>query len=214
MYVSAAELAVFLGSLSTGSSTALQPYVEAAQSEIENVAGTVFEASTGTKYYRAEDLVAAGDATRRYPVIGLDGGYTAASLSYSRRVLYLRADLFALGGLTNGDGTTIASTDCWLEPRNQAPYQTIRPKSNIAWNFNTDGEIIVSGSWGYSSSAPATVVQLTRELAAYMYRAKDAQTFDVVANAELGIITTPKSMRRAIESALSRQGLIRRAVIL
>jgi hypothetical protein len=52
----------------------------------------------------------------------------------------------------------------------------------------------VAGDWGYSTTAPADIVQATLRLAAFFYRQKDAQVFDTVASPELGVITVPKGI--------------------
>ncbi len=211
-YLSLPALRSWLGTTSQADDELLTDCIAAAQDEIDNIANTSFEGTTGTRYYRSDDLVYMPSRNQAQVVpIGLDWGVTSyQSMLYSGTVLVLRGDLLALGGLTNGDATTIASTDCWLEPRNAPPYQSIRLKSAESWSFGTDGEIVVAGTWGASSTAPEIVKQYTREVAAYLYRARDAQTFEVVANPESGTITIPKSMRAALEKNLNRAGLVRR----
>ncbi len=172
-YIDRASLKTFAGINSTGDDTLLDELIVAAQGEIDAFCRRSFEGTTGVRYYRESDLV---------PIDGLG------------RVLNLGKDLAALGGITNGDGTTIASTDCWVEPRNDPPYQYVRLKSGESWNFGTDGEIAVSGTWGYSTTADATIAEYTKETAAYLYRLRDAPVFDVVAEPASGTITVPKGM--------------------
>ncbi len=212
MYVSLESLRDYISTTQETHDSLLEDSISAAQGEIDEICNTRFAGSTGTRYYRPDDLLYIQNPNSGYgEPYGLDQGRTWYQSSiYSRRVLLLHNDLLSLGGLTNGDGTTIASTDCWLEPRNQPPYQSIRLKSAVAWSFGTDGEITVSGTWGASTAAPSVVQQYTREVAAYLYRARSAQTFEVVANPESGTITIPKSMRAALEKNLNRAGLVRR----
>lgn len=212
------SLKAYLGTTQTEDDDLMQNAIDSAQSKIENRCGCEFESTTGTRYYRSDDLLdlpvtgltrSALSIYRASLGYGLDAGQTYLSNAYSRRVLYLGKHLLALGGLTNGDGTTIASTDCWLEPRNSPPYQYIRLKSAESWSFGTDGEITVSGTWGWSTSAPADIVEATRQLAAYYYRLKDSQVYDVVANPETGTITVPKGIPAGVERILKDGGYLK-----
>src|SRR5512146_1466411 len=114
----------YISVTSTTDDAVLQQCLESAESEVQGFCNRSFEPSTGTRYYRSDDLL---------KLDGIPGG--------SGTVLYLWGDLLSLGGITNGDGTTLASTDCTLEPRNLKPYQYIRLKSGASWNFDVDGEI-------------------------------------------------------------------------
>lgn len=98
------------------------------------------------------------------------------------KVLYLDDDITSVSALTNGDGSTIASSEYWLEPRNAPmesppePYYAIRLKSTTAWVFPTDGYVQVSGSWGYSAQANGLIVGSCLRLAEYFYRSKSPLT--------------------------------------
>lgn len=71
------------------------------------------------------------------------------------RVLALDSDLLQVISLVNGDGTTLASTEYTLKPRNETPYQFIRLQddSTYYWASNSAGDthdvIAVTGIWGY-----------------------------------------------------------------
>ena len=71
------------------------------------------------------------------------------------RTLCLDAYLLAVTTLTNGDGTTIASTEYDLLPKNLPARRQLRLKANSTtyWQYSTTtiGELAISiaGSWGY-----------------------------------------------------------------
>ena len=191
-YIGTSDLREYLGVGSTTGDTLLGYAVSAAEAKIDSRCHRSFVGSTGTRYYRADDL--------------LNGEFRGGTGT----VLWLRKDLLTLGGLTNGDETTIASTDCWLEPRNSPPYQYIRLKTAEAWSFGTDGEIAVAGTWGYSTVAPNDIVDATKQLAAYYWRLKDSQVFDVVASPESGTITIPKGVPASVDKILRDGGYIKK----
>ncbi len=204
-YVTVPDLLKYLGSTNTTSSVSTGEYetldacVSAAQQEIDNYCRRSFEETTGTRYYRSDDLV---------DLPGLGG---------SGNVLWLGEDCLAVDALTNGDETTLTSTEYWLEPRNSSargkPYQYIRLRTGQSWIFDTDGELNVAASWGYSSTPDDTIVQLTKETAAFLYRNRDNPVFDVTANPELGIITTPKGMPAHVKVALSQGGYRKKRIV-
>ena len=78
----------------------------------------------------------------------------------SRTYLDLKADLLALEVLTNGDGTTIASTDYILEYPNIWPKSRIclLPTSNVWFEPDLEGDnqqsISAQGLWGYHADYP------------------------------------------------------------
>lgn len=108
---------------------------------------------------------------------------TAGTVYYSRfeqnkvynQALYLTQDLHTLVAVTNGDGQSIPTGSVWLEPRNAGPpYRILRLKSSYVWTWNTDSDVTISGTFGYSTVAPADVVQAVIRTAAYYYRGKDS----------------------------------------
>lgn len=84
-----------------------------------------------------------------------------------RRELRLDDDLAEVITITNGDGTTLASTHYYTLPRNQTPYYALVIKlgSTEVWEYNTDNgdeyTIGINGVWvyhnRYSTSAWASV---------------------------------------------------------
>ncbi|MBU2346650.1 MAG: hypothetical protein KJ888_20865, partial [Gammaproteobacteria bacterium] len=119
------------------------------------------------------------------------------------------ADLQSVDSLTNGNDETISSGDYWLEPRNKKPYKYIRLKSAEAWGFDTDGEIEVEGTWGFSTASDPTIVNCVKELAKYTYNLKDAQTYDVTVMPDLGQMSIPKGMPQHVKVALQKGGYVR-----
>lgn len=169
-YVSLATLKEYLDISNTNDDTLLTNILTRAQAVFDAHFEHSFEAVTATRYYTDD---------------ALDG--------FS---LLLDAPLLSVTTLTNGDGSTIDSSKYRLYPRNSTPYFEIRllSTSNTNWTFDTDGEISVAGTWGYTSSAPDDVVHAVLRLAAYLYRQKDSQVFEATAAPELGIITVPKGI--------------------
>lgn len=144
---------------------------------------------------------------------------TAGSVYYNRyntrlvrsQALYLQEDLHTLVSLTNGDSTNIPVGSVWLEPRNAgAPYRLIRLKSPYVYVWNTDSDVIIAGTFGFSTVAPAAIARATVELAAFYYRIKDVGPTDTAGLSAAGEVVFPKSMpdyvRQKLEPYRSRSG--------
>lgn len=111
------------------------------------------------------------------------------------QAMYLQQDLFSLVSLTNGDTASIPVGSVWLEPRNAGPpYRLLRLKSSYVYVWNTDSDIIVAGTFGFSTVAPAAIARATVELAAYNYRAKDFSPTQTAGMDAAGEIIYPKAM--------------------
>jgi hypothetical protein len=119
--------------------------------------------------------------------------------------LYLDRDLHTLTALTNGDGQTIPVGSTWLEPRNQAPpYRIVRLRSSYVYTWNTDSDVIVSGTFGFSTVAPADIQQATLRYATHLYRQKDASGPDNTAGfPEGGEVQYPQGMPSDVRWLLS-----------
>lgn len=191
-YIDLLEMKDYLGQDIEGDEDRIEAAIDAAQKGIESMCKTRFEGSTGTRYYREQDLK---------QLSGLGPGI--------QKVLWLGEDLLSVSTLTNGDATVVASTSYWLEPRNKPPYQYIRLRSDESWVFNTDGEVEVAGTWGFSTAADPMIREVTREYAAYLYRLKDSQVFDTIAQPDMGIITIPQGLPRHMVKALEQGGYVR-----
>ena len=158
-YATLSELRAYLklGTSETGDDTLLTDLLTRAQAYIDSpqCCNRTFEASADTTRYF--------DATRAVDGLTLRLDYDLATTPTT---------------VTNGDGTTIASTYYVLEPRNIAPYFQIRLKatSGIVWSYGDDPDnpIAVTGKFAYSVTAPTAIKQATLVLAAWFYRQRGA----------------------------------------
>lgn len=216
--VDLASFKLYIGtSSSSGSDSLLQSCLDAAEREVLNychrsTAWTGFEQSSGlTRYYKADSIVdlpigsqysvAGGKSWDRWG----SGGNVYGSATVS--VLWLGdADLLSVSELLNGDESSISSTSYWLEPRNRSPYQYVRLRSDESWVFNTDGEVSITGTWGFSTGPDAEIQDCVKQTAKYKLDVRASQTFDVTANPEIGVITIPKGMPANVKIALGQRG--------
>lgn len=137
---------------------------------------------------------------------------TAGTVYYNRyrtrlvqsQALYLQEDLFSLSSLTNGDTTNIPVGSVWLEPRNAGPpYRLLRLHSPYVYVWNTDSDVIVAGTFGFSTVAPAAIARACVELAAYYYRIKDIGPTDTTGLNAAGEVLYPKDMPDYIKGKLN-----------
>jgi hypothetical protein len=120
------------------------------------------------------------------------------------QALYLDEDICSLVALQNGDGQSIPVGSVWLEPRNEGPpYRILRLKSSYVWVWNTDSDVIISGTFGFSTTAPDVIKAATLELAAYGFRSKDIGPLDVAGSPEMGEVKFPKGMPESVKIKLS-----------
>ena len=128
--------------------------------------------------------------------------------------LYLDYDLVKDSQIVNGDNTIVAVADRQLMTPNSPPYWGIRLLSgrwtsrahlSSRWTYSTHSEdaIRIRGYWGYSIKAPPDIVQATRRLAAYLYKQKDSQVFDVASFYEGGILTVPQGIPSGVALTLN-----------
>ncbi len=98
----------------------------------------------------------------------------------------------------DGDADTIPSTAYVTMPRNKTPYYGIKILSSTIyfWDYTDDPEtgIEITGRWAYSSEAPDDIVQACARWAAYLYKQRDSQVFDVTAIPSAGVIEIPKGI--------------------
>ena len=182
VYTTNTAVKTLLGITAATDDALITTLIARAQAWIESLCDQIFEA--------------AADSTRKFDAIrDVDGA-----------VLYLDYPLAAITSITNGDGVVVASTEYVTEPRNRTPYHRIRLLSskNKYWTYTTDPEdaIVIVGKWAFATAAPYDIVQATERLAAYMYRQKDSQVFDVTADAETGAVTIPKGMPPDVKQIL------------
>jgi hypothetical protein len=137
---------------------------------------------------------------------------TAGTARYNRysqhlvagQALYLQEDLHTLVSLTNGDGQNIPVGSAWVEPRNAGPpYRVVRLMSGYVYTWNTDSDVIVAGTFGFSTVAPAAIARSTVRLAAYYFRLKDVGIGDVAGMNDAGEVTYPKGMPDDVKQQLA-----------
>lgn len=184
-YCTLANLKAHAGISSSDKDTVLDKCIVWAQADLDRMTGRTFEcdsSSESTKYFDAYDDV--DDLT-----------------------LYLGEDLCAITSITNGDGTTIASSDYITLPVNVTPYERIKllGSSSKSWEVSTDGDsenaIIVVGYWTYSAAVPSNVEYATIRLAQHYFntRAQDTDANRVVV-LESGVRLLPVGIPQDVAS--------------
>lgn len=181
-YCTASEVKTYAGITSSADDTLLGTLITAAQAWIDDHCGRTFEASQ--------------DTTR---TIALN------HRTLHGRRLYLPADLCAITSVVNdadGSDTTITADQYFTEPRAETPYfaLTLKGSTSLYWTYSHDAEnaVEITGRWAYSTTAPAAIKQACIRLATFLYRQKDASTFDTTAIPDAGVILTPQGMPRDV----------------
>ena len=159
--------------------TLLGVLIPQAQQAIDTHCNRTFEASADTtRYFDAE-----------------------ADISEDYRTLYLDADLCAITSVTNGDSTTVTSSQYVTEPRNRTPYYALRLKDSatISWTYTTTPEnaITIVGKWAYSTSAPADIVLACNRLVLYWFRMREGDGDRTMTNAA-GMLILPAQLPRDV----------------
>jgi hypothetical protein len=148
-YANLSNLKDYLGITTEGDDNLLSDLLTRAAGVIDAYTGRHFEAETATKYFNSDD-------------------------TYGRELNLYGYDLLTVTKLTNGDGVEIASANYRLLPRNDDPKWIIKLDEDYSWEFDdSDSEISVAGTWGYSATAPADITHACVRLAAFIYRQKD-----------------------------------------
>jgi hypothetical protein len=185
-YTTSSQVKTYLGTTSAADDTLILSLITRAQAAIDIYTGRKFEHSSV--------------GATRYFTVGKD--------TYGR-VLVLDEDLCKIDEIiTDADGTptTVLSTEYVARPRNIKPYSEIKLLSSTtkSWTYTDDPEtgITVTGKWSYSTDAPADIQHACVRLAAYYYRQRDAQVFDVTAVPDAGIITVPKGIPADVKMIL------------
>ncbi len=148
-YANLSNLKDYLGITTDGDDNLLSDLLTRAAGVIDAYTGRHFEAETATKYFNSDD-------------------------TYGQELNLYGYDLLTVTKLTNGDGVEIASANYRLFPRNDNPKWIIRLDEDYSWEFDdSDSEISVAGTWGYSAAAPADIQHACVRLTAFLYRQKD-----------------------------------------
>lgn len=160
------------GTISPSARTLLSDCIDRAESAINDYTRRQFAGTPGTVYYN------------RY-----------RQRQVKSQALYIFEDLHTLVSLTNGDTASIPIGSVWMEPRNAGPpYRLIRLHSGYTYIWNTDSDIIIAGTFGFSTVAPAAIEQATVRLASYYYRLKDVGPGDVAGQSDMGEVQYPKGI--------------------
>lgn len=130
--------------------------IEAAQGAIDTYTQNTFEVSVDTT--RKFDAVDDVDVQ----TLWFNGAY---GLDWCAEIVTV----------TNGDGTTIASSSYVTEPRHDAPYYGITLKSDVSWTYsdNPEDAIQIEGKWGKTSAVPAVIKEACILLVLHWYRMGD-----------------------------------------
>lgn len=149
--------------------------ITAAQTAIESYTRRRFEPTTATKLY--DERATRGDT------------------------LFLDDDLLSVTSLVDGMGRTLTPSDYRLEPRNHPPYSMVRALETVGetWVFDVDGEVAITGTWGWSATPPSDVVQATIRLTAWLYRQRDTSADqDRPIASDSGMLIMPSAMPKDI----------------
>lgn len=128
-----------------------------------------------------------------------------------RRELLLDKEILTCTQLVNGDGSVISPTNYVLYPLNGLYKHTIKLKWTLngpnlfVFTTSPEGAISVTGTWGYSATAPNAIKYANVRLAAWMYRLKDsgmdAQAPQVSPS---GMVILPASTPKDVVDILTR----------
>jgi hypothetical protein len=179
MYTTSSEAKQYLGITTNTDDALIDALIDRAQNIIESYTGRVFEAQTATKYFDTDNV--------------------------EGRWLYLWGyDLLTVTTLTNGDGTEITSGQYRLEPRNETQKYAIRLNEDYTWEFDdSDDEISIAGTWGWSATPPDDIIHACTRLVAFLYRQKDTSAdIDRPMMTGDGVTIMPSSMPQDVKSLL------------
>jgi hypothetical protein len=161
-YLILPDAKAYIGNTQPTDDDLIEKFIAAAQAFIEGPQGAqrVYEASI--------------DSTRQFD----------AECDVDGRLLYLDADLCQITSITNGDGQLVSASQYVCETaggeRNKTPWRRIRLRSTatVSWlasaTTGPENAISIAGRWAYSLTPPTRIVQLTREIVAYLYRRRSA----------------------------------------
>lgn len=162
-----------IDSTDTTDDGAIERLIELASRYIDDKTGRTFYTRTATKYYD-------------YP---------------QSRKLKLDDDLLGITTLTNGDSTEIANTEYHLLPYNNPPYYIIKltDVTTTYWQRSSAGStekiIQVAGTWGYASSCPNDIEEITAEIVKNAYNRRFGENMSGTATITgAGVVITPSDI--------------------
>lgn len=189
-YITSAEFMAYAspststGGLTTAQVTVIENIIESASRVIDGTTDRTFYARGETKYYDCPD--------------GSE--------------LYIDDDdLISVAKITNGDGTEITTANYILKPNNATPKYSVKLKdaATISFQFDTSGNrdraISISGSWGYSTTAPLDIKEACFEIASQFYHKRfgENQSSETIVTAA-GLVITPKDIPASAKSILDQ----------
>ena len=132
----------------------------------------------------------ASDTTRYYDYCAVHGV-----------ILRLDAPLLSVTAIVNGDTTAVTSSMYRLHPRNTERKHEIHMLSGYSWQFAQDGEIAITGKFGYSLTTPPQVREAAIIYAGWLFKRYQAALQDAAANPDFGqlIIRDSAIPKQAIE---------------
>ncbi len=179
-YTTTDEVKRFLRIASDTDDDLIAQFVTRASALIDDITGRWFDVRT---------------ETRRYPV----------PEEGPERAIWLDADLLEVTALVNGDGTALDPAAVLLQPLNWPPYFGVKPRDGAAL-WAGDGEIAVTGRWGYAETLPEPVRHTAVRLAAWLYRQRDSGVAEEVLP---GDVTRTLASYRRMRIKCLRGGLMR-----
>ena len=162
--------------------------------------------TTSSDYSLVMDLITrAQKAIDQYTERSFEGSATTRYFEVNedtdREWLYFDEDCAKITKIkSNCDGTTVTinTTEYITVPRNFTPYHAVKllDSTTNTWDYTNDPEngVQVKACWAYSTVAPDDIKHATIRLASYYYKQRDAQTFDVTAFPQAGVIEIPKGI--------------------
>lgn len=156
--------------------TQLVALIESVSRMMDAQLGTIFAPETDTThYFTVDDLIA----------------------NKSRDLFLGRHRLLTLTSIANADGTSIAVGDVMLLPQGYERKHTVRIKStsNSSWVSDEDGEIAITGKWGYSLTVPADVKQMCVEWVIHVFngRGDNGTSGNATIISPDGVVISPNS---------------------
>ena len=119
------------------------------------------------------------------------------------KLLVLDDDVVTLIRVLNGDGVDITGAVRIYRTRGR----TVGLLHPAGWNVSA-GPILVTAVWGLAET-PRDIIHACVRLAAYYYRQRDAQVFDVTALPDQGALLVPHGIPADVKQILNRYRMIR-----
>ena len=110
--------------------------------------------------------------------------------------------------LTNGDTVVVPSNAYRLHPRNESRkhFVELLSSAGYAWGFYDDGEIVVVGKFGYSTTVPDHIAEAAAMWAAWLLKRYQGALQDATANQELGQLIYSEAMPKQVLALLRSRG--------